>query len=99
MTALPSGVPPAANALLVVVPELDPGFALAVDKSATSTQLAPFHSSVTAVNVAGGMSPPKAKLAVLVPDPLTPNLAVFKSPTSVQDDPFQVSVNAEIGGA
>ena len=45
------------------------------------------------------MFPPKAKLAVLVPDlpPASSNLAVFKSLSSVQDVPFQDSVFPTLG--
>jgi len=53
-----------------------------------------FHSSVAAVR--GGTKPPKAKAAVLLaPDPFKNCLATFKSFTSVQLDPFQLSVNAK----
>jgi hypothetical protein len=67
-----------------------------VFKSFTSVQLVPFQDSVTAV--ASGISPPKAKAAVCVPDPANLLLAVFKSFTSVQLVPFQDSVTAVKGG-
>ena len=45
----------------------------------------------------GGVFPPKAKAAVLVPATATCDLAVFKSPTSVQLEPSHASTFA-IGG-
>ena len=45
------------------------------------------------------MYPPKPKAAVLVPAPAKEYLAVFKSLTSVQLVPFQVSVFAVAGGS
>ena len=57
----------------------------------------PDHSSV-AVTFPGPLSPPKANPTVLVPAPPKPDLAIFKSFTSVQLVPFQVSVFATLVG-
>ena len=70
---------------------------LAVLRSATSAQPAPFHSSVFSV-LPGASQPPKAKVAVEIPDPAIFDLAVFKSLTSVQLVPFQLSVIAVYPG-
>ena len=59
------------------------------------------HSSVDATAVGVGFVPPNAKAAVFVPVPAKPDLIVFKSFTSVQLVPFQISVapvNVEAGG-
>ena len=68
-------------------------------KSATSLQLAPFQSSVTATTP-GGASPANASAELLLaPAPANSNLAVFKSATSVQALPFHNSVFAyTVGG-
>ena len=66
---------------------------LAVFKSFTSVQADPFHDSVIAVT--GGVAPPNAKADVLsAPNPFKKPLAVFKSPVSVQELPFQLSLRA-----
>jgi hypothetical protein len=49
-----------------------------------------FHSKVSVFAVdpgAGDVVPPNATADVVVPDPANPLLAVFKSFTSVQEDP------------
>ena len=46
----------------------------------------------------GGVFPPKAKVAVEVPAAAKTYLAEFKSPTSVQLDPFQLSTTAVLPG-
>jgi len=56
--------------------------------------LVPFHCSVAPVT---GSLPPAATPAVVVPKPVTANLAVFKSLTSVQLVPFHCSVSAVVG--
>ena len=44
--------------------------------------------------------PPKTNPSEVVPDPFLPNAPVFKLLTSVQLDPFQLSLRAEVvGGA
>ena len=68
---------------------------LAVDKSATSTQLAPFHSSVNATIVV--VFPPKTIVALFVPAPAKDLLAEFMSLSSVQLVPFQLSVLPVVG--
>ena len=81
-------IPPKTIADSVFAPE-PPKYCLPKFKSATSVQLEPFHSSVS--DLAG--LPPTAKLEVDVPILLAnPNLAVFKSLTSVQPVPSQTSV-------
>jgi hypothetical protein len=59
-------------------------------KSATSTQLTPFQSSVFAIKPG---APPKTTAAVYVPEPAAEYLAVFKLLSSVQLVPFQDSVS------
>ena len=58
--------------------------------SFNSVQLVPFHDSL--IDELG--LPVIAKAAVLVPVPAIPYLAVFRSPTSVQLDPFHNSLTA-----
>ena len=92
-----AALPPAPNAA-VCVPKPAKSV-LAVFKSFISVQDDPFQDSVTA-NLPGGkvtgVKPPKLNAEVLSTPafPVLPCLAVFKSATSVQFDPFQVSVFA-----
>ena len=61
--------------------------------------MVPLYNSVTsATELSAGAPPPNAKAAVCVPAPAKYLLAVFKSFTSVQLVPFQVSVSAETFG-
>ena len=76
-----------ADAIVNYIQELKYKLVLAVDKSATSDQLAPFQSSVRA-DLGDGLLPPKAKAAVYVPEVSKPFLAVFKSFNSVQFVPL-----------
>ena len=58
-------------------------------KSEVSTQETPFHNSVFAIKPG---APPKTTASVYVPEPAEEYLTVFKSLSSVQVDPFHVSV-------
>jgi len=72
-----------------------PGCVTAVIKSPTLLQLVPSQDSVLATVVGpGASSPPNAKAAVDGPVPFKAVLGLFKSFTSVQLDPFQISVFA-----
>mgnify|MGYP005823761749 CR=1 FL=1 len=64
-------------------------------KLLTSVQLVPSQISVSA---ASG-EPPQAKAAVAVPQPCLAYFAVFRSATSVHDEPSQDSVAPVTGGA
>ena len=75
----------------VVIPDAAPPL-LAVLTSAISVQEDPFHCSTNVTLFAGGPSPDTARAAVAIPAPPKPNLALFKSFTSVQLDPSQFSV-------
>ena len=94
MIATSGGVPPIANAALLLVPT-PLCFLRAVFKLFTSVHEVPSHCSVSAV-LAVPVYPPKATQAVngAACDDATYPLAVFKSFTSVQAEPFQLSVTA-----
>ena len=87
-------IPPATNAAAVLPLPLN--CCLAVAKLAISVQLVPSQLSVSLAK--GGLNPPTAKADVLLdPKPAKAYLAVFKSATSDQAEPFQDSVIAVVG--
>ena len=71
---------------------------LAVLRSATSLKLFPFQFSVSAVAAGVGFSPPKTTASEYNPPAPLSCLAVFKLFTSVQAEPFQLSVFTVIEG-
>ena len=64
-------------------------------KSFPSVHDDPFHVSELAFEPG---EPPTVKPAVLFPDEYPFNLTVFKSATSVQDEPSKISVSPPTGG-
>ena len=84
---------PATASAFVVFPI--PPFVLAVFKSPSSAQLEPLQTSVADnLGVPGGFCPPIHNADVEGPAFPQPDLAAFKSATSVHDDPFHDSLIA-----
>ena len=95
---MPGGLAPPKPSAAGEVPA-DAIESLAAFKLLTSVQLEPFHNSVSVTQLGeagGGSNPPKHKAAVLFAHVVAAlYLALFKSATSVQELPFQVSQRAK----
>ena len=86
---VPGLSPPKAKAAVLVAPAA-PALFLGTLIVVVAVQLVPFQSSVTTLP---GVLPPKAIAEVCIPAPDSSVLPAFISFTSLQLDPFQVSVN------